>query len=60
MHPTPMRTAPEEEEEAMEAMLSSAAAEEMPGKPSERPDPEQVLGEVKAMASKMQELLARF
>jgi hypothetical protein len=49
-----------DEEEAMEMMLSSAAAEEMPGKREERPEPEAAIGEIKSMVSKMQALLDRF
>lgn len=50
----------EDEGSAMESMLDAAAAEEGPGKPSERPAPEAVLAEFKGMVAKMQDLLAQF
>jgi hypothetical protein len=47
----------DEEDEAMEAMLGSASAEE-PGKP-ERESPEQVIGQIKSMVSELQALAAK-
>jgi hypothetical protein len=57
---TPLPMHDSDEEEAMESMLSSAAAEEMPVKREDRESPEAVIGQIKSMVSKMQELVSQF